>query len=79
MCSTPVILVWLGECGVHDLPGMHSLPIQPANSTDTRVYGLSSFLQATTLEDLGRNQGGTRSTIWATRVQLAPTQGCQEL
>ena len=80
MCNTPVILVWLGECGVHNLPGMCSLPIQLANSSDMRMYGsLSSFLLPTTLEDLGRNQGGMRSTIWATHIQLVPTQGCQEL
>ena len=33
----------------------------------------------TTLEDLGCNQGGMRSTIRATHIQLVPTQGCQEL
>ena len=36
-CSTPVILAQLGECGVCNLPGMCNLPIQPANSTDTRA------------------------------------------
>ena len=32
-------------CGVCVLPGTHNLPIQPANSTDMRVYGLSSIHQ----------------------------------
>ena len=40
---------------------------------------LLSLFPIATLEDLGRNQGGTRSMIWVTRIQLAPTQGCQEL
>ena len=37
MYNTPVILVQLGEHGVCDLPGMHSLPIKPANSSDTKA------------------------------------------
>ena len=42
--NTPVVLVQLGECGVHNLPGSHSPPIKPANSSDMKVHGmLSSF------------------------------------
>ena len=72
--NTPVIIAWLGEHGVHDLPGMCSLPIQPTNSSDSKVCGLLSLFLATTLEDLGHNQGGTMSTNWATHIQLEPTQ-----
>ena len=78
--NTPVILAQLGECGVCNLPGMRSLPIQPANSSDMKACGSLSPFPATTLEDMGRNQGGTMSsTNQANRIQLAPTQGCQEL
>ena len=37
MYNTPGILVQLGEHGVHDLPRTHNLPIQPANSPDTKA------------------------------------------
>ena len=77
--NTPVILAWLDEHGVCDLLGAHSLPIQPANSSDMKAHGSLSPFLATTLEDLGRNQGGTMSTIRATYIQLVPTQGHQEL
>ena len=77
--NTQVILVWLGEHGVRDLPGVCSLPIQPANSSDTKAHGSLSPFPATTVEDLGHNQGGTMFMNWATRIQLAPTQGRQEL
>ena len=69
----------LGEHGVCNLPGVHSLPIQPAISFDTKVHGSLSPLLATTLEDLGHNQGGTMSTNWVTHIQLVPTQGCQDV
>ena len=36
--DTPNILVQLGERGVRDLPGMHKLPIQPVNSSDTKAH-----------------------------------------
>ena len=77
--NTPVVLAWLGEHGVCDLPGAHCLSVQPANSSDTKVRGMLSPFLATTLGDLGRNQGGTMSTNWASHIQLVPTQGCQEL
>ena len=35
--NTPDILVWLGEHGVRDLPGMHNLSIQPDNSSDMKA------------------------------------------
>ena len=35
--NTPGILAQSGECGVHDLPSTRNLPIQPANSSDTKV------------------------------------------
>ena len=37
MYNTPGILAQLGEHGVHNLPRMCNLPIQPANSPDTKV------------------------------------------
>ena len=73
--NTPVVLARLGECGVRDLPGAHSLSVQPANSSDTKASWHAFSFPATTLEDLGHNQGGTMSTNWATHIQLAPTQG----
>ena len=42
--DTPVVLAQLGECGVCDLPGAHSLSIQPANSSDTKVHSTLSPL-----------------------------------
>ena len=36
--NTPDILAQLGEHGVRDLPGTCNLPIQPANSSDTKVH-----------------------------------------
>ena len=36
------------------------------------------FLQST-LDDSGHNRGEPLPTLWATWLQLAPTQGCQEL
>ena len=79
MHNTPVVLGRLGEHGVCDLPGMRSLSVQPANSSDTKVCGMLSSFPATTLEDLGHNQGGMMSTNRATLIQLVPTQGHQEL
>ena len=37
MYNTLNILAQLGEHGVHDLPSMRNLPIQPANSPDMKV------------------------------------------
>ena len=37
MYNTLGILVQLGECSVCDLPRMRNLPIQPANSPDTKA------------------------------------------
>ena len=37
MYNTLDILAQLGERGVHDLPRMHNLPIQPANSPDMKA------------------------------------------
>ena len=37
MYNTPNILAQLGEHGVRDLPSMGNLPIQPANSPDTKA------------------------------------------
>ena len=42
--NTPVILVQLGECGVHNVPGADNPPIQPANSSDTKAHGSLSPL-----------------------------------
>ena len=77
--NTPVVLAWLSEHGVHALPGARSLLVQPANSSDMKACGMLSSFPATTLEDLGHNHSGTMFTNWATHIQLAPTQGCQEL
>ena len=56
-----------------------AISIQPANPLGIKSMMLFSLFSAATLEDLGHNQGGTGSTIWATRIQLASTQGHQEL
>ena len=40
MYNTPNILAQLGEHGVRNLPGMHNLSIQPANSPDTKACDL---------------------------------------
>ena len=37
MYNTLGILAQLGECGVHNLPRTHNLPIQPANSPDMKA------------------------------------------
>ena len=44
-----------------------------------RVYYPSLRFPQPTLDDLGRNQGEPSLTLQATRLQLVPTQGCQEL
>ena len=75
MCSTPVILAWLGEHGVHDLPHAHSC-LNPTCSLIRYKRVLLIFLfPIITLEYLDHNQGGMRSMIQATCIQLAPTQG----
>ena len=73
MCNTSVILAQLGEHGACNLPSMHGLPIQPANSSDRFL------LSSNTLADLGHNQGGTMSTNQATHFQWCPprdTKNC---
>ena len=43
-----------------------------------RVYYPSLRLPQSTLDDLGHNQGEPLLTLWATQLQLVPTQGHQE-
>ena len=45
MYNTLNILAQLGERGVHDLPRMCNLPIQPANSPDTKACDSLSLVR----------------------------------
>ena len=68
-----------------DVP-LHAL-CQPARTcrdpggkpSGTRVYCPSLRFSQSTLDDSGRNQGRPLPMFWAVCLQLAPTQGCQEL
>ena len=60
--NTPVILAQLGEHGVRDLPSMCNLPIQPANSSDTKACGLLS-LSGYTLADNVHKSGHPFSVV----------------
>ena len=64
--STPVILAQLGECGVHNLAVAHSHPNPTCYILRYESVMLVFLFPVTTLEDLGHNQGGTRSMIRAT-------------
>ena len=44
-----------------------------------RVYYPPLRFPQSTLDDSGCNRGEPSLTLWATQLQLAPTQGCQEL
>ena len=80
MYDTPRILVQLGECDVCVATSCQEcvFSIQPANSPDTKAHD-SLHLSDHTLADLGLNQGGIPSTIWAVLDQSVPTQGCQNV
>ena len=57
---------------------MH-IGFQRKKQSGTRVYCPSLKFSQSTLDDLGRNQGGPLPTVQAACHQLVLTQGCQEL
>ena len=61
--NTPVILVWLGEHGVRDMPGSVASQSNMLTLLIQKHVACSLSFLTTTLEDLGHNQGEMMSTI----------------
>ena len=52
---------------------------QGGKASGVRVYDLSPRFLQSTLDYLGHNRGEPLPMLWTMWLQLAPTQGCQEL